>query len=501
MSVRGALLAGGERADAGAERRGRARAADLPRIDRPRAAGRPRRVGRRRRAGGRRRPGRAGRPLPGARGRRVLRAGRDPRRARVAAAARRSARRRRGRAGAGPAAGRAELGRHRPVGADRPAAQARHGLGAGRRDRVAPAPAGGARADRRLPAAVPVGRRRAGQHAAGPLRPPPDRSARTAPPAALHGAGGRRRAARQPRQARRAGGRPRASVAVVDATGVRPLHRRRRGRRPRRGGGDRRGGSGHRRRDLDGRGGRPRVRSRVRARTRRRTSSRESWAAGRRSLQERITTGRRAADSGDARMRRVLGVAITRARVGVVLSYAASSRRLARQAPSPLVEDARAAVGGVWEDREEELFGPAEALHSTFRELRDELLDSVLRIGGRLGELRLDTDLDISHGAVRFLELVKFGGAAPAGRTARRSTRPRLPTSTPGWSRRRRRSSGRSSSRRRSTTICSPASTTTGRGRLPAPRARSRRSSRSFHAGAPGSSCRRRTSTPTGRVR
>jgi DNA helicase-2/ATP-dependent DNA helicase PcrA len=112
--------------------------------------------------------------------------------------------------------------------------------------------------------------------------------------------------------------------------------------------------------------------------------------------------------SPDPRMRRLLAVAITRARVGVVLSYAASSRRLAGQAPSPLLEDARAAVGGVWEDREEELFGPAEALHSTFRELRDELLDSVLRIGGRLGELRLDTDLDISHGAVRFLELVKL---------------------------------------------------------------------------------------------
>jgi DNA helicase II / ATP-dependent DNA helicase PcrA len=119
----------------------------------------------------------------------------------------------------------------------------------------------------------------------------------------------------------------------------------------------------------------------------------------------------------DEGMRRVLGVAITRARVGVVLSYAASSRRLAGQGPSPLVEDARAAVGGEWDDLEEELFGPTEALHSTFRELRDELLDSVLRIGGRLGELRLDTDLDISHGAVRFLELVKLAALLerPAG--------------------------------------------------------------------------------------
>ena len=40
--------------------------------------------------------------------------------------------------------------------------------------------------------------------------------------------------------------------------------------------------------------------------------------------------------------------------------------------------------------------------------LREELLASVARIGGRLGELRLDTDLDISHGVVRYLELLKL---------------------------------------------------------------------------------------------
>jgi DNA helicase-2/ATP-dependent DNA helicase PcrA len=39
--------------------------------------------------------------------------------------------------------------------------------------------------------------------------------------------------------------------------------------------------------------------------------------------------------------------------------------------------------------------------------LREELSDGVARIGGRLGELRLDTDLDISHGVVRYLELLK----------------------------------------------------------------------------------------------
>ncbi|HEY4428502.1 MAG TPA: PD-(D/E)XK nuclease family protein [Solirubrobacteraceae bacterium] len=40
--------------------------------------------------------------------------------------------------------------------------------------------------------------------------------------------------------------------------------------------------------------------------------------------------------------------------------------------------------------------------------LREEVLAGVARIGGRLGELRLDTDLDISHGVVRYLELLKL---------------------------------------------------------------------------------------------
>ncbi len=49
--------------------------------------------------------------------------------------------------------------------------------------------------------------------------------------------------------------------------------------------------------------------------------------------------------------------------------------------------------------------------------LREELLEGVERTGGRLGELRLDTDLDISHGVVRYLELLKVAALMqrPAG--------------------------------------------------------------------------------------
>jgi DNA helicase-2/ATP-dependent DNA helicase PcrA len=107
-------------------------------------------------------------------------------------------------------------------------------------------------------------------------------------------------------------------------------------------------------------------------------------------------------------MRRLLHVAMSRAREGLVLAYATRSDGGALQPPSPFLEEARAAVDGVWEERAEELFGPGETLHATFTALRDELLRSIPRTGGRLGELRFDTDLDVAHGTVRYLELVKL---------------------------------------------------------------------------------------------
>ena len=40
--------------------------------------------------------------------------------------------------------------------------------------------------------------------------------------------------------------------------------------------------------------------------------------------------------------------------------------------------------------------------------MREELLADLARVGGRLGELRLDTELDVAHGVVRYLELLKL---------------------------------------------------------------------------------------------
>ena len=107
-------------------------------------------------------------------------------------------------------------------------------------------------------------------------------------------------------------------------------------------------------------------------------------------------------------MRRLLHVAMTRARRRLVLAFPEQSESGALQQPSPFAEDARAAVGGEWQEKAEELFGPAETLQSTFRILRDELLTTVAQVGGRLGEMRFDTDLDVSHAVVRYLELLKL---------------------------------------------------------------------------------------------
>jgi DNA helicase-2/ATP-dependent DNA helicase PcrA len=121
-----------------------------------------------------------------------------------------------------------------------------------------------------------------------------------------------------------------------------------------------------------------------------------------------------------AQLGQALFVAMTRARERVVLCYPCVSDRGGGVEPSPLLEDARATLGSDWEDQQEELFGPAETLHSTYRLLRDELLEGTMRAATRLGELRFDTDLDVTHAVVRYLELLKVAAliARPQGHGA-----------------------------------------------------------------------------------
>ncbi|MBN1528729.1 MAG: ATP-dependent helicase [Thermoleophilaceae bacterium] len=123
-------------------------------------------------------------------------------------------------------------------------------------------------------------------------------------------------------------------------------------------------------------------------------------------LKERLPAGDPRAIH-EAEMRRLLHVAMTRARKGLVLAWAESGPPGATPRASVFYEEARAAVEIEEEVFEEELFGPAEGLHSTFRLMRDELLDTVARVGGHLGEMRLDTYLDVDQAVSRYLELIK----------------------------------------------------------------------------------------------
>jgi DNA helicase-2/ATP-dependent DNA helicase PcrA len=134
------------------------------------------------------------------------------------------------------------------------------------------------------------------------------------------------------------------------------------------------------------------------------------------------------ADDEDNRrtmLRQTLYVSFSRASRRLVLAYPRADDRGGARSPSPLLEQVRRELGAVWVDREEELFGPAETLHSTYRLLRDELLEGTMRAGGRLAELRFDTDLDVTHAVVRYLELLKLAGliARPEGQSVAEALR------------------------------------------------------------------------------
>jgi DNA helicase-2/ATP-dependent DNA helicase PcrA len=99
------------------------------------------------------------------------------------------------------------------------------------------------------------------------------------------------------------------------------------------------------------------------------------------------------------------------ARAGLVLS------RLEREAgaesrPSPHYEAALREAGAAEEPHGEELFGPAEGLHATYRRLQEELLEESWRAGRELSEPRLDTAVDVNRAVARYLELLKLAALA-----------------------------------------------------------------------------------------
>ncbi|HEY1854161.1 MAG TPA: ATP-dependent DNA helicase [Solirubrobacterales bacterium] len=64
------------------------------------------------------------------------------------------------------------------------------------------------------------------------------------------------------------------------------------------------------------------------------------------------------------------------------------------------------------EEHDEELFGPAEGLHATYRTLREQVLEASWRAGRELSEPRLDTAIDVNRAIARYLELLKLAALA-----------------------------------------------------------------------------------------
>ncbi len=92
--------------------------------------------------------------------------------------------------------------------------------------------------------------------------------------------------------------------------------------------------------------------------------------------------------------------------------YARVERDGGEAKASRFYEQALAASGGEEEPHGEELFGPAEGLHATYRKLREEVLEASWRAGRELSEPRLDTVVDLNRAIARHLELLKLAALA-----------------------------------------------------------------------------------------
>jgi DNA helicase-2/ATP-dependent DNA helicase PcrA len=98
------------------------------------------------------------------------------------------------------------------------------------------------------------------------------------------------------------------------------------------------------------------------------------------------------------------------ARTTLVLSRVAGGEADSR--PSAYYTRALAASDATEEEHEEELFGPAEGLHATYRTLREQVLEASWRAGRELSEPRLDTAIDVNRAIARYLELLKLAALA-----------------------------------------------------------------------------------------
>ncbi len=99
------------------------------------------------------------------------------------------------------------------------------------------------------------------------------------------------------------------------------------------------------------------------------------------------------------------------ARDGLVLSRLRRGEE-GEARPARHYEQALATAGVEEEGHEEELFGPAEGLHATYRQLREQVLEASWKAGRELSEPRLDTAIDVNRAIARYLELLKLAALA-----------------------------------------------------------------------------------------
>ena len=111
------------------------------------------------------------------------------------------------------------------------------------------------------------------------------------------------------------------------------------------------------------------------------------------------------------RDRPALAAALAAAGDEVVFSRVDSDRRSVGAGPD-LQEVALGVVRAIEEVHEEELFGPAEDLHATYRMMRDEVVEASWKVGREMNEPRLDTTVDINRAVTRYLELLKLAALA-----------------------------------------------------------------------------------------
>jgi DNA helicase-2/ATP-dependent DNA helicase PcrA len=100
------------------------------------------------------------------------------------------------------------------------------------------------------------------------------------------------------------------------------------------------------------------------------------------------------------------------ARTGLTLSRLRRGEDGDGAAAATFYREALEEAGAEEELHEEELFGPAEGLHATYRSLREQVLEASWRAGRELSEPRLDTAIDVNRAIARYLELLKLAALA-----------------------------------------------------------------------------------------